>query len=62
MEDTYFVILYCQNGKPTVLMDEEGEELAIFGNKEAAKEAAWNNPLGFNFGYEIHEVGAGEQE
>ena len=61
MDDTYFVILFCQNGRATVLMDEAGEELALFNSKSEASGAAANNILGANFGYEVHEVGAGEQ-
>lgn len=62
MEDTYFVILYCQNGRAAALMDETGDDLALFGSRCEASAAANNNLLGANFGFEIHEVGAGGQE
>lgn len=60
MDDMYFVILYCQNGRITAMMDESGDEMAIFGTREAAVDAGKNNPLGANFGFEIYEAGTGE--
>jgi hypothetical protein len=54
----YFVILYCQKGV-AAMQDDDGE-LALYGTRGEACAAAGNNVLGAHFGFEVHEVGAGE--
>jgi hypothetical protein len=41
------------------MQDDDGE-LALYGTRGEACAAAGNNVLGAHFGFEVHEVGAGE--
>ena len=59
MDKPYFVILFCQNGNVTPMVDDSGE-LSTYETRGAACADAGNNPLGAHFGFEIHEIGAGE--
>lgn len=59
MDKPYFVILHCQRGAVAPMVD-ENDELAMYESTEAACVAARNNPLGAHYGFEVHEVGAGE--
>lgn len=43
-------------------MEDDDGELAVFGTRGEATAAAGNNMLGAAFGFEIHEVGAGEAQ
>lgn len=61
----FFVMLTTQKGDYTPLMlctdiINDASELAKFKTKEAARNGALNSVLGENFGYEIFEIGTGE--
>lgn len=60
MDSDYFVMLNCQFGSVTILMDEEGDEVAFFETKEDADFAAYENPLGKAYGWEVFCLGNGE--
>jgi len=53
----YFVILQCQNGGVAPLMDDD--EIALFDTERDAFLCARENPLGAQFGFEIFELGTG---
>ena len=59
-EKHYFVILNCQNGMVTPMVQGDlQEELAMFEHEYEAIAAAENNMLGANFGFEVFELGGG---
>jgi hypothetical protein len=57
MDDDFFVMLNTQNGGYTPMMGDD--EIAKYTTFEAAAEAAEDNPLGENFGYEVFQIGCG---
>lgn len=59
MDKPYFVILHCQRGAVAPMVD-ENNDLAMYSTVEEACSDARQNPLGAHFGFEVHEVGAGE--
>ena len=56
----FFVMLTTPNGRGTPLTDSDGE-LVFFATKEAARKGAISSELGSEFGYEIFELGLGDQ-
>lgn len=59
MDKDYFVMLTCQNGNITPMVENE-YELATFQTAEEAASVAKQNILGKNFGYEVFCRGCGE--
>jgi len=60
----YFVMLYTQNGSFTPLVDIDefdNADIAKFETEDEARESAKSNMLGEAFGYEIFEIGLGNQ-
>ena len=55
----FFVMLHHPNGGALVMVDDY-DNPALFESKEDAKKAAKSSSLGFSFGYEIFELGWGE--
>jgi len=54
----YFVMLHCQNGGITPMMQDE-DEIATYDSLEEACFAAEDNLLGFTFGFEVFKRGMG---
>ena len=54
----YFVLLNHPKHQPVPMVDDSGD-LVFFETDFEAKEAAFDNPLGFEFGFEIFELGGG---
>ena len=59
-EADFFVMLHLRNGDVTVMLDAKGEEVAFYETKEDADYAAFENPLGKAFGWEVFCMGNGE--
>ena len=55
----FFVMLTCQNGKITPMMD--SDNLAVYSSFMEACDDANHNPYGRHFGYEVFERGSGHQ-
>lgn len=58
MKCKYFVILSCQNGKPTPLLsglEDFDTDIMLFDTEGDAAKAASSNPLGKAFGYQIYD-------
>jgi len=58
-EGDYFVMLNCQRGGITPMVDENGD-VEMFESFEEAKEVAEDNLLGMAFGFEVFCLGCGE--
>ena len=56
--DEFFVMLTCQSGMMTPLLNETGE-LAVYPSFMGAADDANRNPLGRYFGYEVFKRGEG---
>ena len=55
----FFVILYLPNGRYTYLVNEY-DDLAIYETRNDARIAANSTILGSELGYEIFEIGTGD--
>jgi len=60
MNKDFFVMLYTQVGDYVEMTDDEGD-VAKYHTMEEARAAALNSVYGETFGYEIFEIGTGEQ-